>query len=154
MFIIRGCDTFDVQVCPGVLGRELFNSMKMMGDTMRHLLLITKFPVPMFNRIAFGFAASAFGGRNPQNAPPYCLTAADFQHYSVDFMDNWVPPAGVEREKRPQYPTSIDKWVRQTGHQIKVFSLVYGRQHSLERTEMRDHLENLHENEPHQYTTK
>ena len=57
-YLARGCDELDVVVCEGLIGRDLYDSLKRAGDSARALLTATGWPVPISNRIAYGFAAS------------------------------------------------------------------------------------------------
>ena len=78
VFLARGCDTFQVGLCPALLGRELFDGLRRAGDAARGLLTQVGFPVPISNRIAYGMAAGTWGGRDADHVKPYSLTAADF----------------------------------------------------------------------------
>ena len=78
VYLGRGCDTFDVAICEGLLGRDLHDGLKRAGDAARTLLTQAGFPVPISNRVAFGLAACAWGGRDADHAPDWSMTAADF----------------------------------------------------------------------------
>lgn len=133
IFLARGCDTHEVKVCPGLLGKVLSDALRRAGDGGRALLDMCGFPVPMSNCLAFGIVGGAWGGRTHASAPDHCLTAADFPMCSHEVFDNDIPPHSNSREPRPRPVTTIDSWKRQTDNPIKAFALVYGMAHGSEQ---------------------
>ena len=92
VFLARACDTFTVTLCQGQLGRELYDDLKRAGDVGRSLMSQIGFPNVMTNRLAYGLAAGAWGGRDVDHAPDHALLAADFPWTSQEAFDAWVPP--------------------------------------------------------------
>ena len=144
VYLARGCDEFRVDLCPGLLGKDLFDGLRRVGDAARALLTQVGFPVPISNRIAYGFAAGTWGGRDPDHLPSHCLSAADFPKCTEETFDNWIPPTTTKLENRPQKPTTAASWHKHTTNQIVAWGLVMGREHQRERELARDRLELLH----------
>ena len=151
VFLARGCDTFQVGLCPALLGRELFDGLRRAGDAARGLLTQVGFPVPISNRIAYGMAAGTWGGRDADHVKPYSLTAADFPKTSEETFDNWFPPTDTKLEPRPAKPSTLSDWRRHTTNEILAWGLIYGAEHRRERELARDRLEQCHDRDPHQY---
>ena len=61
VYLARGCDSFTVTMCPGLLGRDLFDGLRRAGDAARVLLTQAGFLVPISNRVAYGW-----GDLNPR----------------------------------------------------------------------------------------
>ena len=133
VYLARGLDTFDVQVCEGLTGRELYDNIKRAGDCARDLMSKVNWPTPITNRMAYGITSLSWGGRTGPQALQHCLTAADFPWTSQEVFDDWIPTEGNQREIRAKYPQTVAVWKRQTDNEIKVFSLVYGAEHAAER---------------------
>ena len=133
MYLARGCDSFTVTMCPGLLGRDLFDGLRRAGDAARVLLTQVGFPVPISNRVAYGCAAGTWGGRDADHVSPHSLTAADFPKCTEETFHNWLPPHDTKLEKRPGKPSTMADWHRYTTNEIMARGLVYGMEHRLER---------------------
>ncbi len=59
--------------------------------------------------------------------------------------------ADFKVEGRPRAPHGVLTWARQARNGIRVFSLVYGKEHEAERTRALEYLVELHEAEPKKY---
>ena len=62
MYLMRGCDSFQVVFCPSVGGRDLAKNLERLFDASRHLLQEIRFPMVVSNRLAIGVAAMTWGG--------------------------------------------------------------------------------------------
>eukprot|EP00974_Lingulodinium_polyedra_P109372 10582656-Lingulodinium_polyedra.AAC.1 len=77
-------------------------------------------PVPVTNRVAYGFAAGVHGGRSLKHVLEWSLSAADFPFCDQAF-DDFVPPTDAKREKRPRPPQTVDQRARSADDHIKAF---------------------------------
>ena len=66
-------------------------------------------------------------------------------------FDDFVPTSDQKREKRPKAPQTMAQWVKCADNGIRAFALVYGREHADERLAVRRHLEQLHEQNHHEW---
>ena len=66
VYLARGCDTLTVEVCGGVLGRELFNSLKRACEQAKRLLQQVRWPTTVTNHICYGVASLSWGGKRRQ----------------------------------------------------------------------------------------
>ena len=151
VFLARGCDQLTVGVCEGLLGRDLYDGLRRAGDGARALLTLSKWPVPINTRIAYGFAAAASGARDLDSAPEWTLTAADFWPVTQEAFDDFVPSSGHQREKKPKSPQTMAQWVRCADNFVRAFALVYGQEHAAERLEVRRALERMQEENHHEW---
>lgn len=78
VYLARGCDTFHVTLCEGILGRDLYDGLRLAGDAARTLLTNNGFPAPINNRVAYDLAALTWGGRDRHSVRDCALSAADF----------------------------------------------------------------------------
>ena len=69
VFLARNCDRHGDAFCAGVLGRDLFDSLRRACDVARNVVMERGFPVPISNRIAYGIAAGTWGGQGERNLP-------------------------------------------------------------------------------------
>ena len=66
VYLARGCDTLDVEVCGSLLGRELFHGLKRACDQAKHVMQAVKFPTTVSNRLAYGVASMSWGAETTQ----------------------------------------------------------------------------------------
>ena len=79
-----------------------------------------KFPLTMSNRLAYGLALGAWGGRDVAHAPSWSLTAADFPKMTQEAFDAWIPPTDNKRENRPKAPQTLAAWIKNTDNAINL----------------------------------
>ena len=89
VFLLRGCDTLRVTLCPGVVGKELYHALRIAGTQARPQLRRIEFPCNILNRHSYGFAALQLGGKTLATLPDYCLSAGDFPLTSEEDFDNF-----------------------------------------------------------------
>ena len=154
VYLARGCDEFDVSLCAGQLGRELYEDLRKAGNIGRTLMQQIGFPEVMSNRLAYGLASACWGGRDADHGEDHALMARDFPKVSEEGFDAWIAPMDHKREKRFGAITSASVWRNMTDNQIKVFGLTYGREHTSERTKCRNEMYAWHEAKPHIYPFK
>ena len=77
VYLARGCDTLQVEVCATLTGKELFHALKRACESSAHLLQQIHWPTTVSNRIAYGIAALAWGGRSHKDLPDWSLSTAD-----------------------------------------------------------------------------
>ena len=65
VYLARGCGEYKVSIGTARLGRDLYDDLRRSGDVGRVLMVQLGFPCTMTNRIAYGIAAAAWGGRRP-----------------------------------------------------------------------------------------
>lgn len=140
-----------MSLCEGLLGRDLYEGLRRAGDGARALLTMIKWPVPINVRIAYGLAAGCQGGRNSDHLAEWSLSPADFWNSTQEEFDDFVPRSDNNREKRPRSPATMAQWARRADNMIRAFSLVYGAEHAEERLAARKRLENMHEENHHEW---
>ena len=59
VFLARNCNRYEDVLCPGTLGRDLFDNLRRRCDVARFVIMDSGFPVPISNRVAYGIAAGA-----------------------------------------------------------------------------------------------
>ena len=107
VFLLRGCDTLRVTLCPGVVGKELYHALRIAGTQARPQLRRIEFPCNIQNRHSYGFAALQLGGKTLATIPDYCLSAGDFPLTSEEDFDNFGGTPDLKLEKKgeiPQHP--------------------------------------------------
>ena len=106
MYYARACDSFHVALCPAILGRDAFNALRNVASQGRPMPRTIHHPVNLTNRIAYGKAALAIGGRCHLSAAEWFLGAGDFPQTSDQF-DSSRPPADSKLEKKPRRATTL-----------------------------------------------
>ena len=145
VYLARGCDTLTVEVCAGLLGKELFHGLKRACEHAKHLMQQVRWPTTVTNRMAYGVAAMAWGGKDHRELPAWSLSAADFPRCKAEAFDGYAMPADTKLEQRPRHPPSVGVWRRQVENQIRTFECVYGVEHGPERREALSALVKAHE---------
>ena len=84
VFLAQGCDTLTVEVCPTLLGHDLFYGLKRACHGAQSHLQQIGWPTLVNNRIAYGLAALSWGGRTCADLHPWCLSASDFPTAKMD----------------------------------------------------------------------
>ena len=112
MFLLRGCDTLRVTLCPGVVGKELYHALRIAGTQARPQLRRIEFPCNILNRHSYGFAALQLGGKTLATLPDYCLSAGDFPLTSEEDFDNFGGSPDLKLEKKGRYPNTLTSWFR------------------------------------------
>jgi hypothetical protein len=92
VYLARGCDTLTVEVCATLTGRELFHGLKRACGHSRHLLQDIRWPTTITNRIAYGVAAFAWGGKDHREMPSWSLSVADFVVCRAEHFDSYTMP--------------------------------------------------------------
>ena len=92
VYLARGCDTLQVEVCPTLLGRELFHGVRRACEHAKHLMLMVQWPTTVSNRMAYGIAALAWGGKDHVDLPSWSLSSADFPHCKAEVFDDYAMP--------------------------------------------------------------
>ena len=73
------------------MGREAFNALRNLASQSRPRMRQLKYPVNLTNRIAYGRAALAIGGRCRQSMTEWSLGAADFPQTIEEQFDAFRP---------------------------------------------------------------
>ncbi|CAK9112089.1 Uncharacterized protein SCF082_LOCUS51984, partial [Durusdinium trenchii] len=129
VFLLRGCDTLSVTLCPGVVGKELFHALRIAGTQARPQLRRIEFPCNIQNRHSYGFAAVQIGGKSPNTIPEYCLSAGDFPLTSEEDFDNYGGTPDLKLEKKGRYPNTLTSWFRAALRQSWAFACLFGEEY-------------------------
>ncbi|CAE7435441.1 unnamed protein product [Symbiodinium sp. CCMP2592] len=122
VFLLRGCDTLSVTLCPGVVGKELFHALRIAGTQARPQLRKIEFPCNIQNRHSYGFAALQMGGKTLSTLPEYCLSAGDFPLISEEDFDNYGGSPDLKLERKGRYPNTLTSWFRAALRQSWAFA--------------------------------
>ena len=152
IFLARQCDSADVTLCQHSLGRDLYDDLQTAGETDRDMLSTLGFPAVITNRLRYAIAAGLWGGRTVDSASTLSLLTQEFPLVDEETADAHLPAHDHRIATRTGGLLTLDDWVQNSSRAIKVFALVYGRDHAGERTHARDSLARLRENQPHVYT--
>ena len=147
----RGCGQFTVALGAEELGRQLCKALLKAAEHSSALFKYHKFPTVMSCRLAYGIAMGSWGGRSNKSMASWSLSTADFPTSTEEAFDLFVPSADFKVEGRPRAPHGVLTWARQARNGIRVFSLVYGKEHEAERTKALEYLVELHEAGPRKY---
>ena len=128
VFLARGCGETQVELCPGVYGKELFHGIKRAGHHAKHMLNLIKWPVLISNRLALAIAGLWWGGEES-----YTLLASDCPTAKPEQVEAWTPPTEHKVEARVKAPAAFLTWLRYAENAVKVFGSAYGLEHVPER---------------------
>ena len=126
VFYARACDRFQVSLCPGLVGREAFHALRNLASQSRPLMRQLKYPVNLTNRIAYGKAALAIGGRCHQSRAEWSLSAADFPQTTEEQFDAYRPSPDTKLEKRPRHSATLVEWHRDALRMSWALACFYG----------------------------
>ncbi|CAE7534189.1 unnamed protein product [Symbiodinium sp. CCMP2592] len=129
VFLLRGCDTLSVTLCPGVVGKELFHALRIAGTQARPQLRKIEFPCNIQNRHSYGFAALQMGGKTLSTLPEYCLSAGDFPLTSEEDFDNYGGSPDLKLERKGRYPNTLTSWFRAALRQSWAFACLFGEEY-------------------------
>ena len=85
-----------------------------------------QFPVNITNRIAYGMAAFAIGGRCHQSAAEWSLGTGDFPQTSEKQLDSYRPSNVNPLEKKPRHATTLLAWHRDALRMSWALACFYG----------------------------
>ena len=145
VFLLRGCDHFQVALCPAAVGKELFHALKTAGAQARPQLRALKFPATLSNRHCYGIAALQIGGKDLKQVPDYALSAADFPLVTEEEFDAFASPPDHKLEKRPRAPVTLSAWFRCALREAWALACAYGEEHYPEWEEAASYLLRLGE---------
>ena len=128
VFLARGCGETQVELCPGVYGKELFHGIKRAGHHAKHMLQLIRWPVLISNRLALAIAGLWWGGEES-----YTLLASDCATAKAEQVEAWTPPTEHKIESRARAPAAFLTWLRYAENAVKVFGSAYGLEHVPER---------------------
>ncbi|CAE7545999.1 unnamed protein product [Symbiodinium sp. CCMP2592] len=129
VFLLRGCDSLSVTLCPGVVGKELFHALRIAGTQARPQLRKIEFPCNIQNRHSYGFAALQLGGKTLNTLPEYCLSAGDFPLTSEEDFDNYGGSPDLKLERKGRYPNTLTSWFRAALRQSWAFACLFGEEY-------------------------
>ncbi|CAE7233656.1 unnamed protein product [Symbiodinium sp. CCMP2592] len=129
VFLLRGCDSLDVPLAAGVVGKELFHSLRAAATQARPKLRQLRFPVNLTNRLCYALASASFGAKDVKSLPLHCGSAADFPQTEEADFDAYSSPPDLKLEARPRGPTTVSTWLRNALRQAWGLACVYGQQH-------------------------
>ena len=152
MFLLRGCDTLRVTLCPGVAGKELYHALRIAGTQARPQLRRIEFPCNIQNRHSYGFAALQLGGKTLATIPDYCLSAGDFPLTSEEDFDNFGGSPDLKLEKKGRYPNTLTSWFRAALREAWAFSCVFGEEYYAPLEKAASHLLRLGEQHGYAWT--
>lgn len=100
VYLARGCNTLQVEVCLDGTGKELFDGLKRVCGHSKALVQSIEWPCLVTNAIAYGIAAMAHGGKDHLATAPRSLgvahavtaTPRDFDNYDMpkdDKIRSW-----------------------------------------------------------------
>ena len=152
VFLLRGCDTLRVTLCPGVAGKELYHALRIAGTQARPQLRRIEFPCNIQNRHSYGFAALQLGGKTLATIPDYCLSAGDFPLTSEEDFDNFGGSPDLKLEKKGRYPNTLTSWFRAALREAWAFSCVFGEEYYAPLEKAASHLLRLGEQHGYAWT--
>ena len=152
VFLLRGCDTLRVTLCPGVVGKELYHALRIAGTQARPQLRRIEFPCNIQNRHSYGFAALQLGGKTLATIPDYCLSAGDFPLTSEEDFDNFGGSPDLKLEKKGRYPNTLTSWFRAALREAWAFSCVFGEEYYAPLEKAASHLLRLGEQHGYSWT--
>ncbi|CAE7403461.1 unnamed protein product [Symbiodinium sp. CCMP2592] len=129
IFLLRGCDSLDVPLAAGVVGKELYHSLRAAATQARPKLRQLRFPVNLTNRLCYALASASFGAKDVKSLPLHCGSAADFPQTEEAEFDAYSSPPDLKLEPRPRGPTTVSTWLRNALRQAWGLACVYGQQH-------------------------
>ena len=97
VYLARGCDSLTVEVCPGLVGKDLFSSLKRACDLRRGEMVSIEWPCPILTRHAYGISALCWGGKTVDQMPHYALGAADFYKADFEAFERFTSPSSNNR---------------------------------------------------------
>ena len=145
VFLLRGCDTLRVTLCPGVVGKELYHALRIAGTQARPQLRRIEFPCNILNRHSYGFAALQLGGKTLATLPDYCLSAGDFPLTSEEDFDNFGGSPDLKLEKKGRYPNTLTSWFRAALRESWAFACIFGEEYYAPLEKAASHLLRLGE---------
>ena len=95
----------EVELCPGVYGKELFHGIKRAGHHAKHMLQLIRWPVLISNRLALAIAGLWWGGEES-----YTLLASDCATAKAEQVEAWTPPTEHKIESRARAPAAFLTW--------------------------------------------
>ena len=134
VFLARDCGETQIELCPGVYGKELFHGIKRAGHHAKHMLQLIRWPVLITNRRPFLSRGSGGGGEES-----YTLLAADCATAKAEQVEAWTPPA------------AFLTWLRYAENAVKVFGSAYGLEHVPERLAFLSFLREANEEDENPY---
>ena len=149
VFLLRGCDTLRVTLCPGAVGKELYHALRIAGTQARPQLRRIEFPCNILNRHSYGFAALQLGGKTLATLPDYCLSAGDFPLTSEEDFDNFGGSPDLKLEKKGRYPNTLTSWFRAALRESWAFACIFGEEYYAPLEKAASHLLRL--GEQHSY---
>ncbi|OLP85660.1 hypothetical protein AK812_SmicGene33323 [Symbiodinium microadriaticum] len=152
VFLLRGCDTLRVTLCPGVVGKELYHALRIAGTQARPQLRRIEFLCNIQNRHSYGFAALQLGGKSLATIPDYCLSAGDFPLTSEEDFDNFGGSPDLKLEKKGRYPNTLTSWFRAALREAWAFSCVFGEEYYAPLEKAASHLLRLGEQHGYSWT--
>ena len=127
VYLVRGCDHYNVALCPGLLGKDLYRAGRRMQLHDTTALRALHVPVNLTNAILYGITAGEIGGKNFRSMPKYSLSSHHFPHTTEKQLDDYSPGADEAKlEDKPAEITNFTLWVQASYRKHHVLSLFYG----------------------------
>ena len=148
VYLTRGCDELEVELCPTLTDKELFHGIKRACEHAKQRLQTIRFPCLVTNSIAYGIADLAWGGKGEKDLHPWVLGAANFVTARAEHFDQYKAPGENKIGPRPRDPTHQKTWEKQARNGIEVWCAAYGKEHGDERRQCLDALVEANETDP------
>ena len=133
-YVARGCNSYHVELCPALVGRDLYDTARKGCDSRRMAFAEGGCPILTTNRVAYAIAAASWGGRDQDRAPRWALGASDFTRTTREEFERFVPHCdATHMEKRPAWSKILAVWIDQAHREVTTFCLFYGAEHEEER---------------------
>ena len=126
-YLARGFGEYNVEVCAGLLGRDLYDALKRAGDSCSGLYskegpeggrLWTS---ALTARVAYAYAGGFCGGRSADKIPAYSMGAADCTKQEIEELEAHVPAADNKFDAvAKRIPVGL-KWEKAVQNQIRMF---------------------------------
>ena len=124
VFCARGFDTVPVQICPGIVGKQLALQMRSLNTQLWKLYESLDIPTAFTNKMCLAAAKLHWGGRS--NDPAWVLGEQDFATWSPSELDKYKVPADWSQGPVKPHSVRLEAWRRNALSQSSVFALLYG----------------------------
>ena len=149
--LARGCDTHEVDICPTLTDKDLFNGLRRACEFAKQRLQDIRFPVLISSHIAYGIADLAWGGKGEKDLHSWSLGVANFVSARAEHFDGYKASGDSKLEARPRDPVHQKVWEKQARNGIEVWCAAYGKEHREERVLCLDALIEANELDPYEY---
>ena len=129
IFYVRGCDTYDIRMCPKLVGKELIQGLRHEQRYNIARWYHQKLPYLFDNRKCYAVATMSLGGPSVNRLPASSLASVEFPTVSQQTIDRFVVTETYKAEKRHQTQLIVDilpLWVTLCERKHRMLGAVWG----------------------------